>query len=85
MPGPDPGPLKGHECPRKIAHYMISLVYPRRTMIHDLNNQTTKQCTKTESAHLDNYLLDKNNVFCCDFARMANNFTHSVISERSKN
>ena len=33
---------------------------------------------------INSYLLDKNNLFCCDFARLANNFTHSVISKGQK-
>ena len=50
------------------------------TLIINLQNNVRKL-----KVHINSYLLDKNNLFCCDFAWLANNFTLSVISERSEN
>ena len=36
---------------QEITTGHLNIPYPRRTMIRDLNNQTAKQSTKTESAH----------------------------------
>ena len=72
------GYFGGHYITLKRIYILVGPWFA--TLIIKLQNNVLKL-----KVHINSYLLDKNNLFCCDFAWLAYNFTHSVISERSKN